>query len=145
VKNTFIQLVDHSIEYNQLDRLTYVLIVRQEEIGLWSQDFMMLLHLHLCLWSLLYLSEARPLVQSLASRLALQALLTSPNPELDVTATPAFLGLTTFANLPYVHCLGNGTRDGEYDIGILGAPFDTVRRNGLLAPELQEQGMWLLI
>ncbi|KAF2395526.1 Arginase/deacetylase [Trichodelitschia bisporula] len=39
---------------------------------------------------------------------------------------PPFAGLTTFANLPYVHCLAPG---GEvvppFDIAFLGAPFDT--------------------
>lgn len=40
-------------------------------------------------------------------------------------------GLTTYANLPYVHCLANGTTYAsgaeieKYDIAILGAPFDT--------------------
>lgn len=39
-----------------------------------------------------------------------------------------FRGLSTYANLPYVHCL-SAEKDGEiedYDIAILGAPFDTV-------------------
>nr|OQO20976.1 hypothetical protein B0A51_09665 [Rachicladosporium sp. CCFEE 5018] len=40
-----------------------------------------------------------------------------------------FAGLTTYANLPYVHCLANTTATGSevesYDIAILGAPFDT--------------------
>ncbi|KFY12191.1 hypothetical protein V491_06880, partial [Pseudogymnoascus sp. VKM F-3775] len=36
-----------------------------------------------------------------------------------------FQGLNTYANLPYVHCLSNGEVE-EYDIAILGAPFDTV-------------------
>jgi hypothetical protein len=38
---------------------------------------------------------------------------------------PKFAGLETFANLPYVHCLGNGDVE-EFDIAVLGAPFDTV-------------------
>ena len=39
-----------------------------------------------------------------------------------------FAGLSTYANLPYVHCLAP-TEDEveEFDIAILGAPFDTVR------------------
>ncbi|THW79739.1 Arginase/deacetylase [Aureobasidium pullulans] len=43
--------------------------------------------------------------------------------EIDITGAK-FAGLTTFANLPYVHCLD---KDGfeKYDIAILGAPFDT--------------------
>lgn len=44
----------------------------------------------------------------------------------DVT-TANFEGLTTFASLPYVHCLANNSGVEKYDIGILGAPFDTVR------------------
>lgn len=47
--------------------------------------------------------------------------------EVDVTAGPAFAGLTTYANLPYVHCLaGEGEQVEKFDIAILGAPFDTV-------------------
>ncbi|KPI41943.1 putative agmatinase 1 [Cyphellophora attinorum] len=34
-----------------------------------------------------------------------------------------FAGLTTFANLPWQHCLS--TSDEQYDIAFLGAPFDT--------------------
>ncbi|KAF1924324.1 arginase family protein, partial [Didymella exigua CBS 183.55] len=37
-----------------------------------------------------------------------------------------FSGLTTYANLPYVHCLAVDSEDVErFDIAILGAPFDT--------------------
>ena len=36
-----------------------------------------------------------------------------------------FLGLTTFANIPYVSCLSDSSAE-KYDIAILGAPFDTV-------------------
>lgn len=36
-------------------------------------------------------------------------------------------GLTTYANVPYVHCLAaDGVEIETYDIAILGAPFDTV-------------------
>lgn len=39
-----------------------------------------------------------------------------------------FTGLTTYANLPYVHCLAPKSKEIEpFDIAILGAPFDTVR------------------
>lgn len=39
-----------------------------------------------------------------------------------------FGGLSTYANLPYVHCLAADGEDvEEFDIAILGAPFDTVR------------------
>jgi agmatinase len=38
-----------------------------------------------------------------------------------------FAGLTTYANLPYVHCLAPEEEEVEkFDIAILGAPFDTV-------------------
>ncbi|PNS19733.1 Arginase [Sphaceloma murrayae] len=38
----------------------------------------------------------------------------------------SFGGLTTYANLPYVHCLGGDeTQIEPFDIAILGAPFDT--------------------
>jgi agmatinase len=47
--------------------------------------------------------------------------------ELDITTGSAFAGLTTYANLPYVHCLaGKDEQVEKYDIAILGAPFDTV-------------------
>lgn len=36
-------------------------------------------------------------------------------------------GLTTYANLPYAHCLAGEGEDVEaYDIAVMGAPFDTV-------------------
>jgi hypothetical protein len=45
----------------------------------------------------------------------------------DVMTGSAFAGLTTYANLPYVHCLAGEVEEVErYDIAILGAPFDTV-------------------
>lgn len=44
----------------------------------------------------------------------------------DITSA-RFAGLTTFANLPYTHCLAKDAAEaGIYDIAILGAPFDTV-------------------
>ncbi|KAM0696859.1 hypothetical protein Q7P36_002930 [Cladosporium allicinum] len=49
--------------------------------------------------------------------------------ETDDIASPKFNGLSTYANVPYVHCLANTTLSGEdvekYDIAVLGAPFDT--------------------
>ena len=46
---------------------------------------------------------------------------------LDITP-PYFSDLTTYANLPYVHCLASEKEEVEkYDIAILGSPFDTVR------------------
>lgn len=48
--------------------------------------------------------------------------------ESDVTQAK-FAGLTTYAHLPYVHCLAPEGDDVEpFDIAILGAPFDTVSR-----------------
>lgn len=49
------------------------------------------------------------------------------NGDIDISTGSAFAGLTTYANLPYVHCLAaKGVEIGKYDIAILGAPFDTV-------------------
>lgn len=46
---------------------------------------------------------------------------------IDVSTASAFAGLTTYANLPHVHCLAGQDEEVEkYDIAILGAPFDTV-------------------
>jgi agmatinase len=42
----------------------------------------------------------------------------------DVAEFEKYSGLTTFANVPWVHCLSEGPVDG-YDIAFLGAPFDT--------------------
>lgn len=45
----------------------------------------------------------------------------------DGISDAKFAGLTTFANLPYVHCLAADEGDVEkFDIAFLGAPFDTV-------------------
>ncbi|KJY01984.1 arginase family protein [Zymoseptoria brevis] len=46
-------------------------------------------------------------------------------PGLDISGA-RYLGLTTYANLPYVHCLAAEGEEVEvYDIAFLGAPFDT--------------------
>ena len=47
------------------------------------------------------------------------------NDDIDITTGSQFNGLTTFANLPYANCFVDGEVE-EYDIAILGAPFDTV-------------------
>ena len=47
----------------------------------------------------------------------------SGHEDIDITGAK-FAGLTTFANLPYVHCLDESGSE-KYDIAILGAPFDT--------------------
>lgn len=36
-----------------------------------------------------------------------------------------FSGLSTFSNLPWVHCLSPEEHVDKYDIAFLGAPFDT--------------------
>ncbi|CAK4032044.1 Arginase deacetylase [Lecanosticta acicola] len=49
----------------------------------------------------------------------------TPTLGLDISQSQ-FAGLTTYGNLPYVHCLaGDGADVEAYDIAILGAPFDT--------------------
>nr|POE54940.1 putative agmatinase 3 [Quercus suber] len=44
--------------------------------------------------------------------------------DLDISST-LYSGLTTYANLPYVHCLASEGEVETYDIAIVGAPFDT--------------------
>lgn len=53
-------------------------------------------------------------------------------------SSKTFYGLTTYANLPYVDCLGNREIWEPYDIAIIGAPFDTVNIQNarLIAPSL---------
>lgn len=47
---------------------------------------------------------------------------------IDIVTGSQFLGLTTFANTPYVSCfIDSEAEQQKYDIAILGAPFDTVR------------------
>lgn len=60
----------------------------------------------------------------------------SPDAEgkIDITTGTNFLGLTTFAHLPYVHCLAPEDEEIEkYDIAILGAGFDTVSIQSLVS------------
>lgn len=46
--------------------------------------------------------------------------------DIDIVTGSQFLGLKTFAQLPYVNALADDEASGnEYDIAILGAPFDT--------------------
>ncbi|TFK51189.1 agmatinase [Heliocybe sulcata] len=42
----------------------------------------------------------------------------------DVTADSIFSGITTFARLPWVQCLGKD-KEEAFDVAFLGAPFDT--------------------
>ncbi|KAG8626085.1 hypothetical protein KVT40_006486 [Elsinoe batatas] len=49
----------------------------------------------------------------------------NPYDNIDISGAN-FQGLTTYANLPYVHCLNsNADQVPPYDIAVLGAPFDT--------------------
>ena len=56
-----------------------------------------------------------------------QDVLLSKTPGLPGSSS-AFAGLTTFANLPYVHCLADAPNEDveKFDVAFLGAPFDTV-------------------
>ena len=60
---------------------------------------------------------------------------------IDVTSGPAFAGLTTYANLPYVHCLAGDDKVEKYDIAILGAPFDTV--STCFIQFIRNPGIWM--
>lgn len=53
--------------------------------------------------------------------------------DVDIITGSQFSGLTTFANLPYTNCFVDAGVD-EYDIAILGAPFDTVSFSCSVAP-----------
>lgn len=57
----------------------------------------------------------------------LQLNLASPrNPSQDeISEADMYAGLTTFANLPWRHCLSPEDHIEKYDIAFLGAPFDT--------------------
>lgn len=54
-----------------------------------------------------------------------QVLFSQPVPGPGNEAENKFAGLTTFANLNWVHCLSSEDDIEPYDIAILGAPFDT--------------------
>ena len=55
------------------------------------------------------------------------------NGPIDISSA-RYAGLTTYANLPYVHCLaGEAEQIQKYDIAILGAPFDTVSLSFVLS------------
>lgn len=58
----------------------------------------------------------------------------NPYNGIDVSSAN-FGGLTTYANLPYVHCLSEDEAKVEpYDIAILGAPFDTASLPNIYHP-----------
>ena len=44
----------------------------------------------------------------------------------DISTNAEFLGLMTFANVPFLNCLRENNNVAAYDIAFLGAPFDTV-------------------
>lgn len=71
-------------------------------------------------------SHAREIHFSSNSRLLGQQLLGTEEEDMFL-ASPKFFGLSTYAGVPYVHCLAGDDEEVEkYDIAILGAPFDTV-------------------
>ena len=37
-----------------------------------------------------------------------------------------YLGLLTYANLPHAKCFNRSEQEVEYDVAVMGAPFDTV-------------------
>lgn len=43
----------------------------------------------------------------------------------DLFESQRYAGLTTFANLPWIHCMSSKDDVEKYDIAFLGAPFDT--------------------
>lgn len=50
-------------------------------------------------------------------------LLPTHDDDIDIVTGSQFNGLRTFANLPYINALAD--EEAQYDIAILGAPFDT--------------------
>lgn len=74
------------------------------------------------------LIDAREITFPSISGYASQHVIPQGYNEPDITQAK-YAGLTTYANLPYVHCLAPEDHDVEpFDIAILGAPFDTVGR-----------------
>jgi agmatinase len=72
------------------------------------------------------LSNARDIVFPSASGYTTDQAILGGYSDIDITQAK-FAGLTTYANLPYVHCLApDGKEVEKFDIAILGAPFDTV-------------------
>lgn len=60
-----------------------------------------------------------------ASNLGLSQQPLREDDEIDIITGSQFNGSTTFANLPYTNCFIDDEVD-EYDVAILGSPFDTV-------------------
>lgn len=72
------------------------------------------------------LTEAREIVFPPVSGYSTEQTILGGYNQPDITQGK-FAGLTTYANLPYVHCLAPKSEEVEpFDIAILGAPFDTV-------------------
>lgn len=70
-----------------------------------------------------------PELRSSASFTGIESLCLSPSldlQDLDIPIRSKYLGLTTFANLPYEEsCLDKDSKDPLADIVVIGAPFDT--------------------
>ena len=87
-----------------------------------------MISIRVAVWLLLGLqTSAREIVFPQLSPIAQQSRLASPmDSQEDVFANSnKYAGLTTFANLPWVHCLSKDEDVEKFDIAILGAPFDT--------------------
>lgn len=83
---------------------------------------------YLVLLSLCSVSCARDIVfrSKAAFATSSQDVLLSPDKAEDVLYEDhKFAGLSTFSNLPYVHCISTDEDIESYDIAFLGAPFDT--------------------
>ncbi|KAF1943021.1 Arginase/deacetylase [Clathrospora elynae] len=75
--------------------------------------------------SFVTLTNARQITFPPVSGYSSQQVISQSINEPDITQAK-FVGLTTYANLPYVHCLApEGQHVEPFDIAILGAPFDT--------------------
>lgn len=76
---------------------------------------------------LLGLARCREIVFPPVAAIAPQAQGQQPLASVPVQLDPSqkYIGLTTFANLPWVHCLSPEPEIEKYDIAFLGAPFDT--------------------
>ncbi|KAH7398488.1 arginase family-domain-containing protein [Pyrenochaeta sp. MPI-SDFR-AT-0127] len=72
-----------------------------------------------------FLADAREIVFPPVSGFTTEQAILGGVYQPDITQSK-FAGLTTYANLPYVHCLApKGEEVEPFDIAILGAPFDT--------------------
>ena len=87
------------------------------------------MYLRIALFLLPCSSIAREIVfpPSVAIQGTNQKLLAIPDfpDEANLAEFQKYAGLTTFANLPWVHCLSSDEDVAKYDIALLGAPFDS--------------------